>query len=74
MRKKKFLITHYRIYDERSAILKGEMLSGLACSYKVIKQTDGPFEVPVIFHEPRMGCWDRIGACPLDAVYRKEVL
>lgn len=44
-----------------------------ACSYKVMKQMDGPFEPPMVFHDMCMGCWDCIEACPLDAVRIKEI-
>ncbi|MFW6080347.1 MAG: 4Fe-4S binding protein [Desulfosalsimonas sp.] len=44
-----------------------------ACTHKVIKQMDGAFEQPMIFQHLCMGCWDCIEACPLDAVYVKNV-
>jgi ATP-binding cassette subfamily E protein 1 len=44
-----------------------------ACTHKVMKQIDGPFEPPMVFQDLCMGCWDCIeGAC-LDAVVRMEV-
>ncbi len=44
-----------------------------ACSHKVIKQIDGPFEQPMVFHDLCMGCWDCLEACPLGAVVMNEV-
>ena len=44
-----------------------------ACKHKVIKQIDGAFEAPMVFQDMCMGCWDCIDACPLKAVYVKNV-
>ncbi|MFW5958036.1 MAG: 4Fe-4S binding protein [Desulfosalsimonas sp.] len=44
-----------------------------ACEHKVIKQLDGAFEPPMIFHDLCMGCWECMEACPLDAIQVKEV-
>jgi len=52
---------------------KGVCPAVAVCTHKVIKQIDGPFEPPIIFHDLCMGCWDCIEACPLDAIHMKEV-
>jgi ATP-binding cassette subfamily E protein 1 len=52
---------------------KGICPAVAACTHKVIKQIDGPFEPPIIFHDLCMGCWDCIEACPLDAIHMKEI-
>jgi len=44
-----------------------------ACPHKVIKQMDGPFEQPMIFMDLCQGCWECIEACPLDAIYIKQM-
>jgi len=44
-----------------------------ACSHKVIKQMDGPFEQPMIFHHLCQGCWECMEACPFDAIYIKRL-
>ena len=44
-----------------------------ACTHKVIKQIDGPFEQPMVFQDMCMGCWDCIEACPLHAIETKHV-
>lgn len=51
----------------------GRCVSAKACTHKVFKQIDGPFEQPMIFQDMCMGCWDCIEACPLDAVYIHHV-
>jgi ATP-binding cassette subfamily E protein 1 len=51
---------------------KGTCPAAKACSYKVIKQIDGPFEPPMVFFDLCMGCWECIEACPLGAVERKQ--
>lgn len=44
-----------------------------ACTHKVVKQIDGVFNPPMIFHDMCMGCWDCIEACPLDAIQTRHV-
>lgn len=44
-----------------------------ACSQKIIKQIDGPFEPPAIFNDLCMGCWDCIESCPMEAIYVKQI-
>lgn len=44
-----------------------------ACSRKVIKQIDGPFELPMLFHDACMACSDCIEACPLGAISKHDV-
>ena len=44
-----------------------------ACSHKVIIQIDGAFEQPMINHELCQGCWECIEACPLGAIYIREI-
>ena len=44
-----------------------------ACTHKVLKQIDGPFEQPMVFQDMCMGCWDCIEACPLDAISAKHL-
>jgi ATP-binding cassette subfamily E protein 1 len=34
---------------------------------------DGPFEQPMIFMDLCQGCWECIEACPLDAIYIKQM-
>ncbi len=51
----------------------GRCPAASACEHKVLKQIDGPFEQPMVFQHMCMGCWDCIEACPLEAVYIKNV-
>jgi ATP-binding cassette subfamily E protein 1 len=44
-----------------------------ACTHKVLKQIDGVFNPPVVFHDMCMGCWDCIPACPLGAIQTRHV-
>ncbi len=44
-----------------------------ACTHKVLKQIDGVFNPPVVFHHMCMGCWDCIAACPLGAIQTRHV-
>ncbi|HMB30940.1 MAG TPA: 4Fe-4S binding protein [Desulfohalobiaceae bacterium] len=44
-----------------------------ACPQKIIKQLDGAFEPPMIFHELCLGCWECMESCPLKAVQIKEI-
>jgi len=46
----------------------GRCAAATACTHKVFKQIDGPFEQPMIFQDMYMGCWDCVDACPLKAV------
>ncbi|MBN2062376.1 MAG: 4Fe-4S binding protein [Deltaproteobacteria bacterium] len=52
---------------------EGRCSAMLACTHKVMKQLDGAFEQPVIFQDMCMGCWDCIEACPLKAVFVRNV-
>jgi len=52
---------------------EGICAAASACSHKVIKQIDGVFELPIVFQDMCMGCWDCIEACPLDAIKVKHV-
>jgi len=52
---------------------KGGCAAVSACEHKVLKQLDGPFEQPMVFQDLCMGCWDCMDACPLQAVYVKQV-
>jgi ATP-binding cassette subfamily E protein 1 len=52
---------------------EGRCVAVPACTHKVIKQLDGDFEQPMVFQDMCMGCWDCIEACPLDAVFVKNV-
>ena len=44
-----------------------------ACEHKVLKQLDDAFEPPMVFQHLCMGCWDCVEACPLGAIYMKQV-
>ena len=46
----------------------GLCMAAQKCSHKVIKQLDGGFEPPVLFHDMCMGCMDCMEACRLDAI------
>jgi translation initiation factor RLI1 len=52
---------------------EGRCAAASACTHKVAKQIDGPFEPPAIFQDMCLACWDCIEACPLDAVLIKNV-
>ncbi len=74
MQKKEFSAINYDKCNPRMCNPEdGKCFSALACSYKVMKQIDGAFEPPIVFHELCMGCWDCVEACPLDAVYIKRI-
>jgi Fe-S-cluster-containing hydrogenase component 2 len=51
----------------------GICVSAKACTHRVIKQIDGPFEPPIVFQDMCMGCWDCIDTCPLEAVQMKHI-
>jgi ATP-binding cassette subfamily E protein 1 len=73
--KKQFSAVDYSICDPKKCNPdSGKCLASTKCSYKVIKQIDGAFEPPVVFHDLCMGCWDCVDACPLSAVYIKRVV
>jgi translation initiation factor RLI1 len=52
---------------------KGGCASVSGCTHKVIKQIDSLFELPMVFQDLCMGCWDCIEACPLDAIEMRHV-
>ncbi len=75
MGKKEFSAIDYNLCDPYKCNPEtGKCLAAMACSYKVMKQLDGPYEPPIVMHELCMGCWDCIEACPLKAVYIKRIL
>jgi translation initiation factor RLI1 len=72
--KKSFALIHYDICNPQSCNPdEGICLAAQACSHKVFKQIDGPFEQPMVFQDMCMGCWDCIEACPLKAVSAKHI-
>ncbi|MDY6823426.1 MAG: 4Fe-4S binding protein [Thermodesulfobacteriota bacterium] len=72
--KKVFAMVDYEICNPRECDPENGICPAVgACEHKVIKQIDGPFEPPMIFHDMCMGCWDCIEACPLDAISMKQV-
>jgi ATP-binding cassette subfamily E protein 1 len=72
--KKSFAIVDYEICSPKTCNPdEGFCLAARACKHKVIKQIDGEFEEPMVFHDMCMGCWDCIEACPLKAVSVKNV-
>jgi translation initiation factor RLI1 len=72
--KKSFAWVEYEKCDPKKCDPdKGRCAAVEACSHKVMKQIDGPFESPAVFQDLCMGCWDCIEACPLDAVQKKEI-
>lgn len=72
--KKSFAAINYDICNPKSCNPdEGICLAALACSQKVIKQIDGPFEQPLVFQDMCMDCWDCIEACPLNAVSAKHI-
>lgn len=72
--KKVFAIIDYEICNPKECDPeKGKCPAAAACTHKVLKQIDGPFEPPMIFQDMCMGCWDCIAACPLEAISMKQV-
>jgi ATP-binding cassette subfamily E protein 1 len=72
--KKKFAMVDYNTCDPNVCDPeKGRCAAASACTHKVLKQIDGPFEPPIVFQDLCMGCWDCIEACPLNAVGMKSV-
>ena len=72
--KKSFAMVDYEKCRPRTCDPEnGICVAAAACTHKVMKQMDGPFEAPIVFQDMCMGCWDCIEACPLDAVYIKNV-
>jgi ATP-binding cassette subfamily E protein 1 len=72
--KKKFAMVDYGICNPgRCDPDTGKCAAASACTHKVLKQIDGPFEPPIVFQDLCMGCWDCIEACPLNAVGMKSV-
>jgi len=72
--KKKFAMVDYdRCDPEQCDPDTGLCPAAKACTYKVLKQLDGPFEEPMVFQDQCLGCWDCMEACPLDAISIKEI-
>jgi len=72
--KKSFALIKYDICDPKICDPEeGRCVCVPACTHKVIKQLDGAFEHPMVFQDMCMGCWDCIEACPLDAVFVKNI-
>lgn len=72
--KKAFSVVDYeRCNPKDCAPDDGRCKASEACTHKVMKQIDGPFEPPVVFQDLCMGCWDCIAACPIKAVKKMEV-
>lgn len=72
--KKTFAIIDYETCRPKSCNPQQGLCPAVpACSHRVVKQIDGPFESPVIFQDLCMGCWDCIAACPLDAISIKQL-
>jgi len=72
--KKFFAAVDYQICDPAKCDPdKGLCPAVPACEHKVLKQIDGPFESPMVFHDLCMGCWDCLEACPRNAIYIKQV-
>jgi len=72
--KKEFAFVHYDLCDPKKCDpQEGRCASAKACTRKVMKQIDGPFEPPMVFQDMCMNCWDCVEACPLQAVERKHI-
>lgn len=72
--KKTFAIVNYKSCHPKSCDPQQGLCAAVpACTHKVVKQIDGPFESPAIFQDLCMGCWDCIAACPLDAIGIKQL-
>ena len=72
--KKTFAAVDYQICDPAECDPdKGICPAVAACEHKVLKQIDGAFEAPMVFHDLCMGCWDCLEACPRNAIYIKQV-
>ncbi len=72
--KKSFAAVDYEMCDpEKCDPANGICAAAAACTHKVIKQMDGSFEPPMIFHDMCMGCWDCIEECPLGAIKIRNV-
>jgi len=46
----------------------GICVAALACSHKLLKQIDGPYEVPMTDPSLCRGCGDCVRACPMKAI------
>lgn len=72
--KKSFAAVNYNVCAPKTCDPdQGRCAPVSACTHKVIKQIDGPFEQPMVFQDMCMGCWDCIEACPLNAIETKHV-
>jgi ATP-binding cassette subfamily E protein 1 len=72
--KKTFALVDYSLCNpETCNPAEGRCASAAACTHKVLKQIDGPFEQPMVFQDMCMGCWDCIEVCPLGAVSIKHI-
>jgi translation initiation factor RLI1 len=72
--KKDFALVNYDTCDPaKCSPGDGLCASAKACTHKVLKQIDGPFEPPIVFQDMCMGCRDCIDACPLIAVQMKHI-
>lgn len=72
--KKAFSFVDYEICNpKKCAPEDGKCKAAVACTHRVMKQIDGPFEPPIVFQDLCMGCWDCINACFLKAVSKKEI-
>jgi translation initiation factor RLI1 len=48
---------------------KGLCAAVKACTHKIMKQIDGPFQPPMVLYQDMcQGCGDCAIACPLDAI------
>jgi ATP-binding cassette subfamily E protein 1 len=72
--KKSFAVVDYNKCNPKQCNPeKGVCCAVPACTHRVIKQIDGPFEEPMVFQDTCMGCWDCIEACPLEAIEMKHI-
>jgi len=72
--KKTFAVVDYKTCDPNLCDPEtGKCAAAKACPQKIIIQIDGVFEQPMINHELCQGCWECFDACPLGAIYRREV-
>lgn len=72
--KKTFAMVNYGKCDPKQCDPENGICAAVkACPQKVIIQIDGVFEQPMINHDLCQGCWECIEACPLGAIYIKEI-
>jgi len=66
MPSKMALVDYKKCHPEKCD--SGVCAAVLACSHKLLKQIEGPYEMPMTHPSLCQGCGDCVRACPLKAI------